>query len=159
MIKYSHQERFAALNEAMEDGLTIEGDRKTGSNVFTILTQWFRAESIEEAADYMIHYKKFLEMYSYDRHDAFFDLQQKNLIRLRFNAWFDKNERPSEEEEMKAIKEDKIINEKWDKLNEEFAQKLAEELFDTRFELDDENKEIKIRKWEMPDDTIPTAIE
>jgi len=150
MIKYSNEERFAALNEAMKDGLTIDGN-KTGSNIFTILTQWFHAESIEDAADYMIHYKKFLEMYSYDRQDAFFDLQHKNLIRLRFDAWFDDDRKLTDEEEKGAIEKDKIINEEWNKLNEEFAQKLAEDLFDAHFELDQENKDIKVRKWSMPE--------
>lgn len=148
MEKYSNKKRFAALNEAMSDGLTIE-DRKEGNNVFTILTQWFRAKTIEDAADYMIHYKKFLEMYGYDRQDLFFDMQAKNLSSQRFKVWFDENRKLTEKEENNAIEKDKVVDAFWNKINEEFnkefAKKEAEEFFGA-LEIDNKD-EIKIRKW------------
>lgn len=148
MKKYSNKERFVALNEAMKDGdLTING-HKEGNNVFTILTQWFRAESIEEAADYMVHYKKFMEIYEYERVELFFDMQKRNLSSQRHKAWFEENRKLTEEEEKDAFEKDKAADAYWNKMfDKEFEQKMAEELFGEHFEIDEKNKEIKIRKW------------
>jgi hypothetical protein len=149
MIKYSNEERLKTLNEVMKDGtLTIESN-KHNNNVFTILTQWFRAESIEDAADYIIHYKKFLEMYEYDRIDTHFALQSRTLPLKRFEVWFNENRKLTDEEENEAVKLDIEIQKRWDQINEEFSTHLANELFGEFFEhpIDEE----KIRKWSMPE--------
>lgn len=139
MIKYNNEERLSVLNELIKDnGLSII--TQPTHNVFTILTQHFTAHTIEDIADYIIHYKKFLEMYNYDRTNLFFDMQTRNLSNTRFKAWFEENRKLTEEEEKEAIAQDIQIQKMWDTINKEFEQKLAEDLFDAHFELDDENK-------------------
>ena len=145
MIEYSNEERLKTLNEMLKNDNLIIRNQPT-DNVFTILTQHFTAHTIEDIADYIIHYKKFLEMYGYDRINLFFDMQSRNLPSLRFKAWFDENRKLTEKEENEAVKLDRVIQARWDQINEEFSTCLANELFDELIE----TKEMKTRKWSMP---------